>query len=45
MVLSMKAIGSKIKLREREHFGMLKEIFIQGNSKLTKRVDSESIFI
>jgi hypothetical protein len=28
MGLSMKAIGSKIKLREREHFGMLKETFI-----------------
>ena len=36
MELTMKVNGNITKLKEKEHFGMLKETFTQDNSKLIK---------
>ena len=43
MAQSMKAIGLKIKLRAKVHFGMPKVTFMLVSSKLIKLVDLEYI--
>lgn len=45
MVPIMKDNGFSIRLKDKEHFGMLKEIFIEENSKMIWQMDMENIFI
>lgn len=40
----MKDTGNKIKLVEKESFGMLMEMFLKVSGKMIKQMDMESIF-